>query len=547
MKKVKVVFGESRLLIPCGDGKDKVERLVEDINKRFQSHLGDPTARAKELTTSDGFLVNPHDVIDHVIDDSVVLHALDYATWLKVNLTLLEKAGHKLMRPDYAGGNWRPPYRYAEIGKHKHNKIYIKIGSASDVVDRLELFDLESLRTFGKENDRALIAHKEVKETTDGTAWDWSVQVHFIIEKGVVVAAELSVRSTSDARPQIEVVPINGDLTLGAAVVKQTASFPKPAKAYTLPETKTEGPAYDAKDFISAHLAPSGIVENPVPENVAKGDLGIEIKQKDATQPDQSWASGGRYSNLFYNHVALFNPLEKDVAIVKVKSEYEKDGEWIEMKTSLGSKSSYYRYSMGYHDDGFVLEPNQRLNLAIESAVEVKAAQYDRERRAHHSLPSPFRIRITIVDKEGKSSQLVIEHSNQPLVLPTKESRDKSEDRVCDFWISADDIDGEARVWIEAYHVPEEHRVQFASKPSDKSKYCYKDDLDYLFYLAKKDNKTEIEVEELTTQDEGRGYSQKATALVDLENNWVYAFRFEIKTNTSTTVGHYLLPDLTKA
>lgn len=51
----------------------------------------------------------------------------------------------------------------------------------------------------------------------------------------------------------------------------------------------------------------------------------------------------------------------------------------------------------------------------------------------------------------------------------------------------------------------------------------------------------------MTSQDEGRGYSQKATALVDLENNWVYAFRFEIKTNTSTTVGHYLLPDLTKA
>ncbi len=47
----------------------------------------------------------------------------------------------------------------------------------------------------------------------------------------------------------------------------------------------------------------------------------------------QSWASGGKYSNLFYNHLGLFNPLEKDVAIVKVKSEYEKDGEWIEMKT----------------------------------------------------------------------------------------------------------------------------------------------------------------------------------------------------------------------
>jgi hypothetical protein len=47
-------------------------------------------------------------------------------------------------------------------------------------------------------------------------------------------------------------------------------------------------------------------------------------------------------------------------------------------------------------------------------------------------------------------------------------------------------------------------------------------------------------------QDEGKGYSQKTTALVDLENNWVYALRFEIKTNTSSAVGHYLLPDLSE-
>jgi hypothetical protein len=33
-------------------------------------------------------------------------------------------------------------------------------------------------------------------------------------------------------------------------------------------------------------------------------------------------------------------------------------------------------------------------------------------------------------------------------------------------------------------------------------------------------------------------------ALVDLENNWVYALRFEIQTNTTKVVDHYLLPDL---
>lgn len=66
---------------------------------------------------------------------------------------------------------------------------------------------------------------------------------------------------------------------------------------------------------------------------MAKGDLGIEIKQKDATQPDQHWASGGSFLNVLYNNLSIFNPLEKDVAIVKVKSEYFKDGAWVEMQT----------------------------------------------------------------------------------------------------------------------------------------------------------------------------------------------------------------------
>jgi hypothetical protein len=84
--KVKVVFGQARLVIPCGDGTDKVERLIEDINRRFQAHLGDPTVSAKELITGDGYLINGRDIINEVIDDGEGLNALDFPTWLKLNL-----------------------------------------------------------------------------------------------------------------------------------------------------------------------------------------------------------------------------------------------------------------------------------------------------------------------------------------------------------------------------------------------------------------------------------------------------------------------------
>jgi hypothetical protein len=83
------------------------------------------------------------------------------------------------------------------------------------------------------------------------------------------------------------------------------------------------------------------------------------------------------------------------------------------------------------------------------------------------------------MDKEGKSAQLVIEHVNQPLVLTTKESRD-----------TADDTAGEARVWIEVLHVPESHRLQFAGKPAERTPYLYKNNIDNLLFLAKKDAKT---------------------------------------------------------
>jgi len=47
----------------------------------------------------------------------------------------------------------------------------------------------------------------------------------------------------------------------------------------------------------------------------------------------QSSAVNGAYKNMLYNHLAIFNPLEEEVAVVKIKSEYEKEGNWIEMNT----------------------------------------------------------------------------------------------------------------------------------------------------------------------------------------------------------------------
>jgi len=55
--RVKVVYDKANLVIPVPQTNDKVFNLIQVVNSRLQSYLGDRTVRIKELCTSDGFYV----------------------------------------------------------------------------------------------------------------------------------------------------------------------------------------------------------------------------------------------------------------------------------------------------------------------------------------------------------------------------------------------------------------------------------------------------------------------------------------------------------
>lgn len=86
--------------------------------------------------------------------------------------------------------------------------------------------------------------------------------------------------------------------------------------------------------FAIDHLKPQGIPKDEIElteEIVAKGDSGLEIKQKDPILADQTYfrKEDQGFDNLFVHNLSLFNPGEKEIAIVKVTTEYERDGKWI--------------------------------------------------------------------------------------------------------------------------------------------------------------------------------------------------------------------------
>jgi len=529
--KVKVEFGTTRLVIPCGDSQDLVLRLINTINKRLQSHLGDSSVRVKELTTADGFLINPHDPIGEVIEDGQILRALDYKTWLAQHLPLLEKPWHEVTRADYAAeGN---PYRGVAVGLHKHRKLYIKLLSTYKEVERLELFDIETLSNFGKGGATALIARKEVKDPK--ARLEWFVEANLIVESsGVASGVELQVKSSSDDRPQVERVTFKYDpeLAKGDVQVLQKADPPKPNKVYELPPPKVHGPKFDPEHVIPVHAEKHE--EPKVEDNKAVGDIELEIRQKDPIQADQRWArsdSSNEYTNVFFNHLSIFNPTEKQIVIVKVISEYEKDGSWIPTPLRLGTKGGYYNYSMGRYnpDEGFNVGPDERLNLATETAIQVNAPQFDRMRRAHRSLPSPLRIRLTFVSKDGHKSELISEYHNPPIAVRTKETCQEKRQLPVYAYVSADDLETETNIWFEAFHVPERDsyggpRLELATPSGNR--YIYRNTLRHYLYQAKTTQKSEILIEELSPdQMASKGYKTQVYALVDLDAQYVYAFR----------------------
>jgi len=407
-------------------------------------------------------------------------------------------------------------------------------------LERLELFDAESLGTFGK-SGKVLLARKEQKQGDE----DWFIEASLIVEKGFVVAVELQVKSSSDFRPQIEVVGINGDLTMGEMRVVQNADFGKPSKSYRVPPATAHGPVYHERDFIPEHLAPDPFEQEPVKENSAKGDLKLEIKQKDHSQPDQAWARDGQFRQFIYNHLFVFNPTEQEVILTNIKSEYQtKEGKWVDTELRLGSKGGYYRYSFGSHnsEEGFNVGANERLDLATESVIMVQAQQFAKERKIHKSLPSPINIRITFADKEGHASAIVISYTNSPLQLKTLESIEQKNSKKAAFWLQADDLEAETRNHIAIFEsLPE--RIEI-SGPLDTNLWIYQNTLRHYLYSATKEKRSEYPIETFTKADTEHGIAISGKALVDLEEHYVYGLAFELKTNTSSASGCYLLPNL---
>ena len=70
-------------------------------------------------------------------------------------------------------------------------------------IKQLEIFDREALNTFPKDGRQLICRFEERKN--DNPNMNWFAEVYFVVSEGIVVAAQLGVKSFSDPQPKIKV------------------------------------------------------------------------------------------------------------------------------------------------------------------------------------------------------------------------------------------------------------------------------------------------------------------------------------------------------
>jgi len=114
-----------------------------------------------------------------------------------------------------------------------------------------------------------------------------------------------------------------------------------------------------------------------------------------------------------------------------------------------------------------------------------------------------------------------------------------------DYFGGVDDLELEERVWVHAGIEDNESWGRIFqvknSLDSSTSKYFYSSDLGRIAYQAAKEKKEEWYLEEQSKIDHENGASIKMYGLVDLAKRHVYAFKWEIKTNTGSGTRYYML------
>lgn len=187
--RVRIVFHQYKLILPITqDMKTKtVKEFTTFVSEYLQQHFNNKLIVVCELSTSDRFALNPSDIVQDVIMDNEILHCLDDQLVLDREIKVycdrknpwLHVERKKQIKPrrrksssaganngaltegkkEESGAAASTTAKWAEVGYHTRNKLYVMLGVGNSI--SLFLFSVDELRSIGFQEKRIGIIEDE--------------------------------------------------------------------------------------------------------------------------------------------------------------------------------------------------------------------------------------------------------------------------------------------------------------------------------------------------------------------------------------------------
>lgn len=440
--------------------------------------------------------------------------------------------------PDYTAPS---RYQWAEVGISRNFKLYILVGNEDGCVEFVELC-VEELRQI-----TAKLSLIERYEKGGGSA---RAEIQSISQ--TCKAVQVSIKPTASSLPLVKRAVFylhdTPTLTLGRVeVVTPGEPYPdKPSKTYVIPESENEGPELEMNTDIG-HSSPGDYKHHSLSENGCPlklqqvGHTTVFVRQGNSED-------GNEWDNVFSATINVTNTSEERLTITETYGEYLNHGnEWVRCDDVTITKTFFpgmYKWKLG--SQNFSLSPTFTDNLTAELSIKFsgQVSNYCQPGRAHSSLPQPLQLRVTFVTaEERRSASLRFEQGN-PVVIPTRELREKEWKGEMLFYIFADDVNELTRADAAIYHdIHGKLCYRCATEATAEAPIPLWPHLHHAAFHAKQLLQREYELTEL--KSENGQTSIQVYAMVDPEVGITYALKVVIRTSTSSATGYFLIPYLT--
>eukprot|EP00818_Percolomonas_sp_WS_P005261 CAMPEP_0117438172 /NCGR_PEP_ID=MMETSP0759-20121206/1916_1 /TAXON_ID=63605 /ORGANISM="Percolomonas cosmopolitus, Strain WS" /LENGTH=723 /DNA_ID=CAMNT_0005229855 /DNA_START=2484 /DNA_END=4656 /DNA_ORIENTATION=+ len=531
-----VNYAEDTFLVDCSPCRNgTIKELNRYLETFLSQQLADSISVPEIRLPGNVQFGSSRYLVSNVLKPFSSVICLSQLTFNKVHMALLEQSFSELTRKDFKDSL----DKRVSLHPHKQGRAAIRFGVGRATRKTL-VYSLQDLREQISGSTLDILLDEQ---------GEWFMKVDFekIPDLEDLFAFTVHIKSSTDKKASVwkaHLAPNSyGKLVYGS--IEQLVDpdtdeeeFVDYRAEYKLPKVmERSGPEIDMTPPPTAQIHKSS-GESVVDMYCGDGPK-VNIAQA-------MFAREGRFTCYFtLTNCTFHNTSDEIIAILKTTMEYQDTtGKWQPLENvRIGEQyQSGWNTQFNWQEGGtnFNMLESSTTTLGIIGAVDVEGepgSDNNARTRIPKSFPQPLKLRVTIHDKDSKTKSLIVEKSNPPKDVPTKQYLESNwKAKICDF-VFCDDAEKDERLYFATYLSGRAAVLRISGT-------YYTWDSNYIKSLeyAAKDAKTTEQVQENLSTSNGSD-TRQITLLFDAANEYrLYGLRVTLTTATSTITQEIPIP-----